>query len=233
MAIAFLLAGGSGIRMGKPEPKQFLPLHDKEIWVHTTEVFQNAPEISEIIISCKPDYIERMQEGVARHGLNKVTQVVAGGKERHHSAFAGLRASTAPAEEKVLLCDIVRPCIPADVITRVVAALDLYSACDTGVPVTETLFEVEQERIVNVPDRSRFYLGQGPEGFHFALAYEALRVYLHSGQEGKTNISGIVTSVFPKVDLGFVLGAPENIKITTPHDLETARLILARQNRLN
>ena len=48
--IALIFAGGTGKRMGKDIPKQFLKIADKEIIIRTIEVFENSDYIDEIFI---------------------------------------------------------------------------------------------------------------------------------------------------------------------------------------
>ena len=49
-----LLAGGSGTRMQGSLPKQYLPLQDKPVVLHSLHVFQEMPEVAEIIVVCDP-----------------------------------------------------------------------------------------------------------------------------------------------------------------------------------
>lgn len=229
MTLAILLGGGVGSRMGKELPKQFLQLAGKEVWVHTALAFQNCPKITAIQIACHPDYLGRVRNGLAGHGLSKVTAVVAGGLERHVSAYNALISCGCGDADKVLVCDIVRPCISGEVIERVVDALDNYEACDTGVQVRETLFEVQDGIIVNVPDRRRYVSGQGPEGFHFGSLYASMRSYMRENGSGATNISGILKRYHPDLVVGLVEGSEDNIKITVPGDLLWAEACLAQK----
>lgn len=226
MPVAILLAGGSGTRMGASLPKQFLHLSGKEIWAHTAQTFQDAPGIDSIILVCRKDYMEHMAAGVARHGFSKVANIVEGGEERFVSAFNGIKASKSLPDEKVLILDAVRPCIPVSVIENVLLLLDRFDACDTGLPMVETLFETENGRITGIPDRSKFYSGQGPEGFRYGVVKKALSLHAESGDASMTNISGIVRRCFPDLPMGLAVGSEKNIKITTRRDLLFAEQLL-------
>ena len=45
-----IVAGGKGLRMGSDLPKQFLPMGDKPVLMHTTEVFRRYDETLQIIV---------------------------------------------------------------------------------------------------------------------------------------------------------------------------------------
>jgi len=47
-----LLSGGSGTRMNKPIPKQYLLLAGKPVIIHILERIDDIAEISEVIIVC-------------------------------------------------------------------------------------------------------------------------------------------------------------------------------------
>ena len=226
MSTAILLAGGSGTRMESAIPKQFLEISGKEIWARTVQAFQDCTQIGKIILVCREDYFEHMRRGVSRHEFSKVTRIVAGGRDSFHSALNGLRASGGAASDKVLILGEGRPCIPVAVIQRALAMLDAYESCDTGIPVVETLFEAEGDTIASIPDRARFYSGQGPEGFHFETVFSALSRHVRDGEGLMTNISGIVRRYFPDVEMGLAAGSEVNIKITTPKDLLIAEQLL-------
>ena len=45
-----IVAGGKGLRMGSDLPKQFLPMGDKPVLMHTLEVFRRYDEALQIIL---------------------------------------------------------------------------------------------------------------------------------------------------------------------------------------
>ena len=45
-----IVAGGKGLRMGSDLPKQFLPMGDKPVLMHTLEVFRRYDETLQIIL---------------------------------------------------------------------------------------------------------------------------------------------------------------------------------------
>ncbi|MEO7862757.1 MAG: 2-C-methyl-D-erythritol 4-phosphate cytidylyltransferase, partial [Nitrospirales bacterium] len=78
--VAVIPAAGLGIRMGGNTPKQYLSLGGIPLLVYSLKVFQDLECIREVILSVPAsdlDYCRR--EIVKPFGLEKVTQVVAGG----------------------------------------------------------------------------------------------------------------------------------------------------------
>ena len=45
-----IVAGGKGLRMGSDLPKQFLPMGDRPVLMHTLEVFRRYDETLQIIV---------------------------------------------------------------------------------------------------------------------------------------------------------------------------------------
>ena len=90
--IALILAGGTGIRFGSVRPKQFTLVAGRTVLEHSIAAFEQSEEIDEIGIVAHPDHLDEVREILSRQPHPKVTQVVAGGKERQDSTLNGLRA---------------------------------------------------------------------------------------------------------------------------------------------
>ena len=80
MNVAVLLAGGSGRRMGGPEPKQFIQIAGRSILEHSIRAFHKHEGIDEIVVVAHADYIDHIREIAAPYP--KVRHIVPGGKER-------------------------------------------------------------------------------------------------------------------------------------------------------
>ena len=90
--IALILAGGTGSRFGSARPKQFTLVAGRTVLEHSIAAFEQSEEIDEIGIVAHPDHLDEVREILSRQPHPKVTQVVAGGKERQDSTLNGLRA---------------------------------------------------------------------------------------------------------------------------------------------
>ena len=91
--IALIFAGGTGKRMGKDIPKQFLKIADKEIIIRTIEVFEKSDYIDEIYISCIKDWIDYLNDLLIKFNIKKVKKIVPGGTTGQMSIFNSLNAA--------------------------------------------------------------------------------------------------------------------------------------------
>ena len=90
--IALILAGGTGSRFGSVRPKQFTLVAGRTVLEHSIAAFEQSEEIDEIGIVAHPDHLDEVRDLLRQQPHPKVTQVVAGGKERQDSTLNGLRA---------------------------------------------------------------------------------------------------------------------------------------------
>ena len=90
--IALILAGGTGSRFGSVRPKQFTLVAGRTVLEHSIAAFEQSEEIDEIGIVAHPDHLDEVRDLLQQQPHPKVTQVVAGGKERQDSTINGMRA---------------------------------------------------------------------------------------------------------------------------------------------
>ena len=92
MNIALILAAGSGTRMGNTsKPKQFLPIYNKPLIVHTIEAFEMHEDIDMIVVVTNESYIDSVKVWCKQYDLGKVKYVVAGGASRQISVYNGIK----------------------------------------------------------------------------------------------------------------------------------------------
>ncbi|MBS5799749.1 MAG: 2-C-methyl-D-erythritol 4-phosphate cytidylyltransferase [Clostridiales bacterium] len=221
---AIVVAGGSGSRMGTSTKKQYLKIKDKEILVYTVECFQNMPEIQEIVVvTGKEDitYVEKLLKDTYK--LNKVSYIVAGGKERQDSVYNGIQAVDEKSDYLVIH-DGARPLITKEVVR---AGLDMayaHRASIIAVPVKDTIKLVSKDgKVEDTPDRSSLWSVQTPQIFEKELIIHA-HEYAKEHGLSVTDDSMLVEAI--GVPVYIVEGEYTNIKITTPEDLIIAEKML-------
>ena len=220
-------AAGQGKRMKTEKNKQFLLLDDKEVLAHTVNKFEKASVIDEIIVVAHEDELDYCKnEVVNKYNFNKVTQIISGGATRQESVYNGLQAISSNSDY-VVVHDGARPFITTEMITNVTREAKKYDAAAVGVPVKDTIKVINSDNmIINTPDRSKLIAIQTPQVFERELICQAYQEAIADGFVG-TDSASLVERINQTVK--WVKSSYENIKITTPEDLEFGKRILARR----
>ncbi len=221
--VAIVLAAGQGKRMKSKVQKQYLLIKEKPVLYYTLRAFETSPVISEIILVTGKDEIEYCREEIIKkYGFAKVCSIVAGGKERYHSVHNGIQAID--GADYVFIHDGARPFVDHEMIERAYLAVQEYDACVVGMPVKDTIKIADEEGFAaQTPDRKKVWQIQTPQTFEYHLIKEAYEKLLIEEPEGITDDAMVVeTMTNHKVKL--VEGSYQNIKITTPEDLDIAAI---------
>ncbi|MGD8226904.1 MAG: 2-C-methyl-D-erythritol 4-phosphate cytidylyltransferase [Desulfobacteraceae bacterium] len=228
--VAVIPAAGSGIRMENERPKQFLDVDGRPLLAVTLEKFQVCPLIHTVILLVpEKDLAHCQREIVERHRLTKVEKVLVGGERRQDSVRLGIEASGGDYE-LVMIHDGVRPLVTVDLIARVVAAAQEHRAVITGLPAKETVKEIDQDAlVVRTYDRQKVWLVQTPQVFRYEDILMAHSRALERGWEEVTDDALLVERV--GIPVKVVEGSEDNIKVTTPQDLELVKFLLGREDR--
>jgi len=89
--VAIIPAGGSGRRMRSQSPKQYLLINGKPVLVHTLLKLQKISLIDDILVVVPEKDILFVRENIKKpYQLNKIRDVIAGGRERQDSVGNGL-----------------------------------------------------------------------------------------------------------------------------------------------
>ena len=227
---AIVLAGGSGKRMGTKVQKQYLELNGKPVLVYSLYEFEKTNIIDDIILVVgegQEGYCKR--EIVDRYGITKVKTIVMGGKERFHSVWNALK--TIDGDGYVFIHDGARPFVDQDMIERVFEEVKIHKACVAGMPVKDTIkIADEEDCALETPDRSRVWMIQTPQVFDNKLVKCAYATLIESPGAFATD-DAMVVETYTDCKVKFVKGSYENIKITTPEDLEIAELFAAKRKK--
>lgn len=234
MNIAVLLAGGSGRRMGGPEPKQFILIAGRTILEHSIRAFHQHEGIDEIVIVAHADFMDRIREIATPYP--KVKHIVPGGKERYDSSLAAIalynnsQTLQTPSSPALLIHDAVRPLVSQRIITDCLEALKQYNAVDVAIPCTDTIVEVNTEgHICHITPRAMLRNVQTPQCFRLGTIAEAYRLGLSDPDFITTDDCGVVHRYLPNEPIYVVNGETTNIKVTYPEDLILAEKVLSKE----
>ena len=214
---AIIVAGGSGIRMGSPVPKQFLLLRGKPVLWHTVSAFITAYADIEIILVLPASHLDAGNDLVNAFPTHKI-QITTGGDNRFSSVKKGLQFVV--EKSVVFVHDGVRCLVTPALIRRCYEATIEKGNAVPAVMATDTI------RIVTGPDneqidRDNVRIIQTPQTFFsdlLLIGFEQDYLPRFTDEASVVERTGIKINIIP--------GDGSNIKITQPVDLLIAEKIL-------
>lgn len=203
------------------------------------DAFRGTDSVRSIVVAAPPGHVHDL----AGHDLG----VVSGGATRAESVANALAAV---GTGLVAVHDAARPLITPELIEALVASLDAdpdAAAVIAAVPITDTVKQVaavDQENPSNrafspqegkkaqleverTLDRSRLWAAQTPQAFRTDALRAALEVAAET-RDAATDEAMLVEAAGGRVLIHPT--AAENLKVTTPHDLRVAELLLAERS---
>ena len=222
--IAFILAGGIGSRVGGDTPKQLLPLADgRSILEHSVDAFEQAISIHEIAIVMHPDWMDEAQKMIERNSWRKVTNLIPGGKERWESSWNAislyLKDNKPDPDTFFWFHDAARPYVSQEIIHNVGEAVKNHLAVTVAIPVTDTLYHVQDGNVQSIKSRKEYMRAQTPQAFHYAVIGPAYMRAIEKRNIQATDDVGILLAYNPEVPVYIVRGDDANRKITFKEDL--------------
>lgn len=221
---AIIVAGGSGTRFGGALPKQFQLLAGRPVLMHTLNVFAGIDNCH-ITLVLPQSQIELWRDLCLAHDFHVPHEVVAGGSSRYESVKNALCSLRFAHGDMVAVHDGVRPLVSQELVDRL-----FVQAAASGSAIPATL----------LTDSVRCLDGGGHS---VALARNLLRAVQTPQVFDATALKHAYelpyrpdftddASVFEKAGgtIALVEGETSNIKITHPHDLVLAKLILKNRS---
>jgi 2-C-methyl-D-erythritol 4-phosphate cytidylyltransferase len=193
------------------------------VWSLTA--FDAADSIGAIVVAAPPGGEGRASELAEEAGV--AVTVVRGAEFRSQSVANALEEVKT---DLVVVHDAARPLVRPELVDELVARLE-HDKDVTGViaaaPVTDTIKEASRSRrVLRTPERERMWAVQTPQAFRTGELRDAIDS--HPDQLGSvTDDAMLVERSGGEV---LIHAAPaENLKVTTPLDLQVAELLLAQR----
>ena len=211
--------------MESPKAKQYLPLAGLPILSRTLLAFDLCPAIDAIFLAvsaqeqqyCRRKIVDPLK-------LSTALTIVSGGKSRQESVHNGLAAMDS-GDHWVGIHDGVRPFITPGQIEACFKTAQAKGSCILGLPVAETIKQVDEKGIVRqTVRRSGVWLAQTPQVFRLSDIRKA-----HADARRRAYHATDDASLVERIGMPVVVvaGSRYNIKITTNDDLLLAEAIVA------
>ena len=204
-----IVAAGRGTRAGGAVPKQWQEVAGQPVARWTLRAFAG---LGPIVMVIHPD--DHAQARATSAGMD--VRLVHGGADRATSVRAGLAALAEDAPDKVLIHDVARPCVSAEVIKRVLEALGTQAGAAPALAVTDALWTGSEGQVSGTKDRDGLYRAQTPQGFDFAQILAA-----HEAHPGGA-ADDVAVARAAGMEVAIVPGDEANLKITTHGDFTRA-----------
>ena len=218
---AVIVAAGNAQRMGAD--KVMLELGCMPVLARTLLAFQNCDAIDEIIVVTRMEKVEEVASLCKKYGVTKAGKVIRGGKTRMESALAGVSEVRSNAK-LIAIHDGARPFVTDEVIHRTVDAAAAYMSAVPVIRSTDTLKAIDEDGLITGSvDREHTVRVQTPQVFNADLIKGALTKAVSDGLTLTDDCSAIEIM---GIKTHTVDGDEDNIKLTTPRDIQLGELIL-------
>lgn len=216
MNIALILAGGTGSRLGKSIPKQYLEAGGRPVIDYCMKTIEKHPEIDAVQIVAD----EEWRPLIRRWAGEKLRGFSEPGKNRQLSILNGLEdiKGYADAGAVVLIHDAARPLVSRQMISECISKCNEYEGVMPALPMKDTVYYGVSGKIEALLERDKLIAGQAPEAFRLEKYYQANSALT---QEQIMAVNGSTEpAVMAGMNLCYIAGDERNFKITTREDFE-------------
>lgn len=221
---AVLAAGGSASRMGGIN-KVLAEVNELPVIAYSLLALQNSDHVDEIVIAASEESLLPITDICREYGIDKATKVIRGGNNRAESVYKAL-CECAPEAQFALVHDAARPLLTPDLVAAVCEKGYEFKCATAAVPVKDTIKVVAADGlVVETPERATLFAVQTPQVTDIELLKGALFDAARQGIEVTDDCAAVERL---HIRSAIVPGYYENIKITTPEDLDVAAVLLER-----
>jgi 2-C-methyl-D-erythritol 4-phosphate cytidylyltransferase len=220
VADALILAAGRGERLGAETPKALVELAGRPLMQWSIDVLKYVAAIDQIVLALP-----------AAVGAPAGTIGVRGGAVRSESVRLALAAVAGQGSDLVLVHDAARPLLSAELTEQVLAAAgeDGVDCAIAAAPVTDTIKRADERGVVSETlERSSLWSVQTPQVFRRRALEHALEVPDEVLAQA-TDDAWLIERAGGRVVI--VPASRENLKVTSPLDLQMAEMLIARRER--
>ncbi len=213
---AIIPAAGKGVRFNSDIPKQFIEIAGKPILIWTLEALKKCGFIDKYLLILPRDNFNNWCKSLESFVHYGDIKFIKGGSERWESVWRGLCAL--PDDTRwVVIHDGARPLVTPELVQRVFNKALETEAAICGMPSSDTVKNVKEDRVCTTLNRENTWLVQTPQIFSRTLITEAYKKAIEARWYGTDDASFVERSGYT---VYVVPGDRNNIKITTQEDME-------------
>ena len=222
MNYAIILSGGTGVRLGRDIPKQYIKVGKKPIIMYCIETMEKTPCVDGFCIVAAAEWQEEIRGWMEQARIQKFMGFAPAGKSRQHSLLNGMSflMEKNPEEgSKVLIHDAARPNVTPELIESCFEALKEADGSMPVIPVKDTMYlSKDRKEISGLLNRDEIFSGQAPEAFDLHKYYT---IHQDMTDEEIGAVRGTAEIGYKKgLTVRIIDGDENNYKITTEVDLE-------------
>ncbi len=220
-----IVAAGASTRAGGSELKQFRWIAGKPMLLHSLQTFMAHPRVIAVVCVLPGRYGGDPPPWIFQCDVDRLL-ISVGGRTRTESVSSGLDDLVDEATI-VLVHDAARPFVDVATIDRVIAGVDQGRATIAGLPVVDTLKDVDDAaQVVRTVDRTRLWRAQTPQGF---TRETIVRAHREARARRLTATDDAALCEALGIPVGVVRGDERAMKITEEADFARAEALFSVQ----
>ena len=221
-ASAIIVAAGSGVRLGRSEPKAFVKIGARTMVSYSLRVIASIAMIKELVIAVPEGFESAARTEVTAAGTRIPAKITGGGAERQDSVRIAL-GLTSSESDLIVVHDAARPMATTKIFEACLEAASRAGGAIAAIPLADTLKRVVDSAITETIARAGLWQAQTPQAFRRDVLITAHRRAVDL-RIVATDDADLVERNGTRVEV--IEGSTANIKITTPSDLAIAEALV-------
>lgn len=232
MIYAVILSGGTGTRIGKGIPKQFIKIQDKPILTYCIKQFCEVDEFDKIIVTSPVKYMDETKKLIKSYFPNEPRLIVIpGGKTRQDTlmnSIAHIEKYGDKTEDNIVINhDGARIFVSTKLIKDCIKYTKKYGAASPIIPSTDVIVEKKGDKVHKMPNRYDLVHVQTPQGFYIK---EYSNLYNELTDDEIESVHEIIRVYYLKNKQIYLFeGDKGNFKVTHPIDIKIAESIIKEE----
>lgn len=228
---AIILTGGMGVRIQRSTshtiPKQFIEVCEKPLFSYALDTCNEMKDINELYLVINKDYEKRYSDALKTFKPQKPFSIIHGGRTRLWSLAHAIEGIS--DEGTVVVQNGVSPLTDEDLMRKCIQVCRETRESVSGfVPTYYTTFVRDGDLLGNVIDRNTLGHTVDPQVYIVSFLRELISFARDKAIDEKSVVE--IVRHFDK-PIHLVESTYENLKVTTPLDLDIASLLIKKNRK--